>query len=206
MFVNPGLNTSETVEVVARTSADQVGRYVFRSNALDEMTRAAAIASRTVRLQAAEGRDMAFTGDSAHLVLVARSPMAADTPHYSRGDRKVHLRGTVYDAAGTGVVFPSSASLKDVWSHEVGHAIQDGFNSRVGNVSFLDSLSYGWSFMDALGNPRTAADAPFIPRECHCDQVQTEYSTLHCLQSYENINAAQTEGFASAFGKRYYLT
>lgn len=80
---------------------------------------------------------------------------------------------------------PASTRFKYIVAHEFGHFIQ-------GNGQGLMAINYGCGPGD-----------PNQPALCRCDAIPVDQQ-LHCLQSMEEPNAAQIEGFAQYFAAKVF--
>lgn len=186
-------DASFTVDARPETNAEVSARVDLSSGTLNEMTRAAAAASHIVALQENRGIDMGIARGF-EMKINARSDAAAThvkSPHVNPSTGVLHLRPTQG-------LSPSDASSKDIVGHEFGHMVQ--LTALGGMVNF----SYNLLSFDARGVPTKVTTWPAMNPACDCDYVQEEFSTAHCMQSFETMNAAQLEGFATAYGARMF--
>lgn len=158
---------------------------------LNEFTKAAATASHLLKRQA-EGHDMGLPNGGTLNINTVSSQAITATPNHSYGT--IHLRADP-DVAGPGGMSHGDASYKFVTGHEMGHYMM-WTGTRKWNY-----LNYVFTWLDEDGEQVIGAQPESTPDECRC-HVNTEYSPLHCIQSLENPNTAQIEGFSNFYSAK----
>lgn len=162
---------------------------VVTFHALNEFTKAAVVAGQMLRHEAT-GTDLGLVGQWIPLNVLSSDAVSSETPYWN--ESAVLLRPM--DAVAG--VPCGDTSLKTVTAHEIGHGIEA---QGVGKISFF---GYQIAYWDPRGNVDWKPNPDSAPPWCRCDHVQAGFSPLHCMQSLELPNAAQTEGFANFISAR----